>query len=55
MGVLVEEELQEPGVVVDIVKQPSSAVLVENRMNVGSTPIENIQRLFSSECACVIH
>ena len=31
IGILVEEELQELGVVTDVVKQPSSVVLVENR------------------------
>ena len=31
IGILVEGELQELGVVTDVVKQPSSAGLVENR------------------------
>ena len=31
MGILGEKELQELGVVTDVVKQPSSAVSVENR------------------------
>ena len=31
IGILVEGELQELGVVTDVVKQPSSAVSVENR------------------------
>ena len=39
MGILREEELQELGVVT--VKQPSSVVEVENRIDVRSTPIKN--------------
>ena len=43
VGILGEKELQELGVVTDVVKQPSSAVEVENRMDVRSIPIENTQ------------
>ena len=43
VSILGEKELQELGVVTDVVKQPSSAVEVENRMDVRSTPIENTQ------------
>ena len=41
IGILVEEELQELGVVTDVVKQPSSVVELENRTDVRSTPIRN--------------
>ena len=41
MGILREEELQELGVVTDVVKQPSSVVELENRTDVRSTPIRN--------------
>ena len=43
VGILGEKELQELGVVTDVVKQPSSAVEVENRMDVRSIPIEKTQ------------
>ena len=43
VGILGGKELQELGVVTDVVKQPSSAVEVENRMDVRSTPIEKTQ------------
>ena len=41
IGILVEGELQELGVVTDVVKQPSSVVELENRTDVRSTPIRN--------------
>ena len=41
MGILREEELQELGVVTDVVKQPSSVVELENRLDERSTPIRN--------------
>ena len=41
MGILREEELQELGVVTDVVKQPSSVVELENRIDVRLTPIRN--------------
>ena len=41
MGILREEELQELGVVTDVVKQPSSVVELENRTDVRPTPIRN--------------